>query len=230
MVDPLIIHFYGAGQRNYGKEMLYYRWLLSPACTLELQRAILTSGLVNWSGTARSFKPIDQGQEHHNLQIATSLKNFKNSTHDIDIVFDRLCLTNTAIASVRSQLETTFGEYMPGDHTVANTRLDSLMLAKDIYNMKLTRPRQRAELQLFSSFFASKDIQKEGMNTIHTHVDTFNKSHVKRSGQSFLGRLQVSESAEYMDIVGTVPFADLSDIEEDADYQGNDDSAEVEED
>jgi hypothetical protein len=56
------------------------------------------------------------------------------------------------------------------------------------------------------------------MNTIHTYVDTFNKSHIKRSRQFFLGRLQVLESVEYMDIVGTILFANLLDIEEDTDY------------
>ena len=41
MVDPLIVAFLGAGQWNYVYDMLFYRWLLSPACTPELQHAIL---------------------------------------------------------------------------------------------------------------------------------------------------------------------------------------------
>ena len=39
--------------------MLYYRWLLSPVNMLPLQRAILASGLVNWTGYRGAFKPVD---------------------------------------------------------------------------------------------------------------------------------------------------------------------------
>ena len=64
VVDPLILVF-DAGQHNYGREMLYHRWLLSDVNKPELQDAIITAGLVNWPGRASAHKPIDLSLEHH---------------------------------------------------------------------------------------------------------------------------------------------------------------------
>ena len=49
-VDHLIIPFSGAGQHNYGREMIFMRWLLSDAADPALQRAILATGVINPSG------------------------------------------------------------------------------------------------------------------------------------------------------------------------------------
>jgi hypothetical protein len=87
MVDLLIVVFFGASQYNYGREMLYYCWLLSPANTPELQQAILSSGLVNWVRRQLTFKPIDLALEYLNCYCKLDLRNFKNSTHDISLVF-----------------------------------------------------------------------------------------------------------------------------------------------
>jgi hypothetical protein len=72
-VEPLAVSFFGAGQFKYDHEMLYYRWVLSPACASELQKAILASGLVNMSARPDEHKATDLLQEHLNLEIATSL-------------------------------------------------------------------------------------------------------------------------------------------------------------
>ena len=80
MVDPLIVFFTGAGQTNYSREMLYYRWLLSPANSPELQHAILASGLVNWRGYAGASKPADLALEHLNCACKIDLRNLKNSS------------------------------------------------------------------------------------------------------------------------------------------------------
>ena len=92
LVDPLIILFFGNGQSNYGHEMLYYRWNLSPVNTDELQRAILSAGLVNWSGADDNYKPIDLSLEHLNNNCKTEINAYKNSTRDVDLIFDRVCL------------------------------------------------------------------------------------------------------------------------------------------
>lgn len=101
VVDLLIVVFFGASQSNYGQEMLYYRWHLSSDNTPELQRAILSSGLVNWSGRAGSFKPIDLAVKHLNCNCKLDLRNNKNSTHDIGVVFQRAALCDTWLREVR---------------------------------------------------------------------------------------------------------------------------------
>jgi hypothetical protein len=96
--------------------MVYYRHLLSDAS--DMQRAILASGLANTQGKPMSFKPIDQNQEHINLQIATSFRNYKNSTHDEDIVLDRLSLTANVVGICRSNIDKVFGQVIDGKHCV----------------------------------------------------------------------------------------------------------------
>ena len=82
-VPLLAVMFFGAGQHNYGHEMLHYHWLLSDASSLELQHAVLASGLVNWTGKAGSFKPIDLSLEHLNAGCKLDMSQHKNSTHDV---------------------------------------------------------------------------------------------------------------------------------------------------
>ena len=94
VVDPLILVF-GAGQHNYGREMLYYRWLLSDANTPELQHAILAAGLVNRPGRVTAHKPIDLSLEHLNAGVKIDMQCYKNSTHDVDRIFHRVGLCNT---------------------------------------------------------------------------------------------------------------------------------------
>ena len=78
LVDPLIILFFGAGQHNYGREMLYYRWQLSDVNTPELQHAILAAGLLNWPGRATGHKPIDLSLEHLNAGVKIDMQCYKN--------------------------------------------------------------------------------------------------------------------------------------------------------
>lgn len=50
-VDRLILAFTGAGQNNYSRGMIYFRWLLSDgAADAEQQRAVLATGVLNPSG------------------------------------------------------------------------------------------------------------------------------------------------------------------------------------
>jgi hypothetical protein len=183
LVDPLIIYFFGASQHNYGREMLYYRWLLSPVNTPELQHAILASGIINWQGKATTHKPIDLGQEHLNLSVATSIRSYKNSTHDIDIIFDRLCLVNTWVGALRTVLEETFGEHMPGAHTTANVNEDIFLLARRLFISELAAPRiLEQSTHSHSRPFDSYDIMSRGMEVIEKQVTLFNEQQVIRQG------------------------------------------------
>ena len=133
MVDPLIVVFFGAAQHNYGREMLHYRWNLSRANTSELQQAILAIGVVNWLGRESTFKPIDLALEHLNLHCKLDLRNFKNSTHDIEVVFQQTALCNTWLRDVRRQFESTFGEPMSGAHTSSQAVPDIFYLTWSLF-------------------------------------------------------------------------------------------------
>jgi hypothetical protein len=170
-VEPLAVSFFGAGQFKYGHEMLYYRWLLSPACAPELQKAILASGLVNMSARPDGHKATDLLQEHLNLEIATSLKNFKNSTHDIDAVFNRMCLTNTWIKTVRTKLEGEFGQSRKPNHTTASTAMDMFSLGRKLYLSKFAAPRKTNRP---SVMFDSRDIKTIGVDGLMAGVVKFN--------------------------------------------------------
>ena len=182
LVDPLIIHFLGTSQYNYGYEMLFYRWNLSPVNTPELQRAILASGLVNWQGKSTTNKPIDLGLEHLNGNCKIEMKCYKNSTHDISIIFDRVCLSNTWVRALREKLEDSFGESMPGTHTTAPTLLEIFFLARNLFLGDLAEPRSAERLAGHSRVFDSDDILQIGMDKLAEKVEYFNSHYVYRPG------------------------------------------------
>ncbi|TEY13525.1 hypothetical protein BOTCAL_3082g00010 [Botryotinia calthae] len=166
MVDPLILLFWGAGQVKYGREMLYYKWLLTPhVCSPELQHGILASSLVNWLGELWTHKAIDLMQEHMNLGCQIDMQCHKNSTHDIDKIFDRVCLTNTSQRIIRKMVEDAFGETMSGAHTTRSTEKDILSLAT-----RLARD-NRADPKLIGSgkgVYLSEDLWENGGNILET--------------------------------------------------------------
>jgi hypothetical protein len=179
-VDPLIIYFFGASQHNYGREMLFYRWNLSPVNTPKLQHAILSSGLVNWLGRATTHKAIDLGLEHLNGSCKIEMKCYKNSTHDADITFNRVCLSNTWVRALRERLEATFGEHMPGAHTTAAAIPDMFLLARTLFTSDLAEPRSTEQLAGMK-FFDSSNILQEGIGVLADRVDQFNQQHVRQS-------------------------------------------------
>ncbi|KAK3081759.1 hypothetical protein LTS18_003025 [Coniosporium uncinatum] len=174
LVDPLTVLFFGAAQRNYGYEMLHYRWNLSPVNDIALQRSILASGLVNWQGRPSTHKPIDLSLEHLNHFCKVEIKCYKNSTHDNDIIFNRICLSNTWIRSLRAKMEDWFGEDMPGTHTTANVVADMFLLASNLLKGGLAVPRNTTQLASFVGFYDSPDIMRDGMENLAKKVAIFN--------------------------------------------------------
>ena len=206
MVDPLIVVFFGASQHNYGREMLHYRWNLSSANTPLLQRAILSSGLVNWLGRESTFKPIDLALEHLNGNCKLDLRNFKNSTHDIEIVFQRTALCSTWIRDVRNRLEGVFGETMSGAHTSAAAVPDMFLLAWTLFvggYAKAMVNNTRAASHMFDSL----DILQAGMDVLEERVDQFNQQYVTRvvEGSSYVPSYAVDDGG-FVDIEA---FAEL---------------------
>lgn len=197
VVDPLIVLFFGAGQTNYGREMLYYRWLLSPANDNILQSSILASGLMNWRGHAGAFKPIDLALEHLNCACKIDLRNNKNSTHDVEIVFKRTALCNTWIRSMRDYLESEYGERMPGTHTSSNAVDDMFLLAWQMYTGGFASERNVDSLP-DRQMYDSVDIRTKGMLDLESRVDRFNSENVRRSA---IGTAPVAEDTGNTDFI-----------------------------
>ena len=110
--------------------MLYYQWnLLDGVNTPHLQHSILTSGLVNWQGKPNLFKPINLGLEHLNVACKINMKVYKNSTHNINITFDHLCLSNNWMCKLQEVVEDRFSQPMKGDHTSHSAELEIFSLA-----------------------------------------------------------------------------------------------------
>lgn len=200
LVDPLIIYFFGASQYNYGHEMLFYRWNLSHVNAPELQHSILASGLVNWHGRDTTHKPIDLGLEHLNGSCKIEMKCYKNSTHDIDIIFDRVCLTNTWIRELRTSIEDTFGQYMPSNHSTESTILDIFSLARTLISGDLAEPRNTEQLAGLGFIFESEDILRIGMDRVSEKVDLFNQQHVYNQEGAIVQESQSNESELITDI------------------------------
>lgn len=180
VVDPLIVTFFGAAQYSYGREMLYYRWNLSSVNTPELQHAILSSGLVNWSGRSNSFKPIDLHLEHLNCSAKLDFKMLKNSTHDIGIIFRRTALCSTWVQAMRRQMEGIFGEDMPATHTSASAIPDMFLTATTILRDGYAEPRGERALVGVRPF-DSCDIFLIGINMLEERIEIFNNRHASGS-------------------------------------------------
>ncbi|KAF1936991.1 hypothetical protein EJ02DRAFT_478313 [Clathrospora elynae] len=182
LVDPLAVIFFRSDQHNYGRDMLFYRWHLSSVNTEELQRSILASGLVNWLGRPNTFKHIDLALEHLNCYCKIDLRNVKNSTHDIELVFQRKSLCSTWIRGLRNKLENVYGEHMSGSHTSTAAIPDIFLIAWTLYNGGYAIPRDNRNTAAQSRLFSSVDIIQIGMDALEGRIDTFNTYHVRRSG------------------------------------------------
>lgn len=171
MVDQLVVWFYGAGQMNYGFELLHLRWLLSDGVSsAELQRAVLGSSLVNLSGTVGGFKPIDLALEHVNCCYSIDMKMFKNSTHDVDKVFGQVALTSSYISHLRVVIESSYGERTIGKHTEKSVLRDIFSLAYFLYHEGHTRPKASEQAGQFESL----DVLRVGMELLERKVESFN--------------------------------------------------------
>jgi hypothetical protein len=158
--------------------MLFYRWNLTSVNSPELQHALLSSGLVNWTGAPNTYKPIDLGLEHLNCSCKIEMKCYKNSTHDTDVIFNRVCLSNATVRTLRGKMEHTFGEEMPGAHTHASVELDMFLLAYTLYSSDLAAPRNPGQL-VGLQLFDSHDIFRTGVDVLAERVTQFNELHVQ---------------------------------------------------
>ena len=83
------------------------------------------------------------------------MKCYKNLTHNIDITFNQVCLSNTWVRVLYKRVEAIFSEYMPGTYTTAAVLLDMFLLACTLFTLDLAEPqsaRQLASRKFFNSY------------------------------------------------------------------------------
>src|SRR6266511_320864 len=112
--------------------MLFYRWNLSFINIFELQRVILAFGLVNWLDKSTVNKAIDLGLEYLNGSCKTEMKYYKNSTYDVDFIFNRVYLFNTWVRALRAKLEETFEKIISETHTIVFAVLETFSLTRNL--------------------------------------------------------------------------------------------------
>jgi hypothetical protein len=215
LIDPLIIMFFGMGQSNYGREMLFYRWNLSAVNDDELQRAILSSGLVNWTGVAGNYKPIDLSLEHLNNNCKTEINAYKNSTKDVDLIFNRVCLCNTRIRQLRDNLEHALSIPQNQAHTTMKADMDIFALARILYNDDLAAP--RAQHDVSGEISTSPDIIRIGASMLGEKVSAFNQQHVQNQHSAHAILIEGEDETVEIEYAGFADIREYVDAAEDID-------------
>jgi len=75
----------------------------------------------------------------------------------VDIIFNRVYLSNTWVRALRKKVEAIFGEYIPRTYTTAAALLDMFLLAYTLFTLDLAEPRSAEQLAGIK-FFDSCDI------------------------------------------------------------------------
>ncbi|SMR62468.1 unnamed protein product [Zymoseptoria tritici ST99CH_1E4] len=166
LVDRLIIQFLGAGQSNYGREMIYLRWLLSEAVDEELQTGILASSVLNQSGHRSKAVATDELVEIYNMEYSMDIKQHANSTHTLDKTFRRIALMRECTRVLKlifGGLGATYTNY----HTAKNTSDDIIGYGMQLQEKGLSSIKARTGA-------LSEDIRQAGVELLLSKVGNFN--------------------------------------------------------
>ena len=151
--------FEGSRQCRYALEMLHlYRLIASSATTPELKLAILSNSLVNLRGKEDSWQEVDLFLEHLNLELKRQLWARKNSTFDVDLLFETTALNGPYCAKIRTVIESQFGEYTNARHQLKSAADDIHMLA---YELSYRSIRKSSSSR--SSKFTAPDYLSDGI-------------------------------------------------------------------
>ncbi|KAI1204052.1 uncharacterized protein F4807DRAFT_466077 [Annulohypoxylon truncatum] len=180
IIPQLPLFFFGAKSNNYGPEMLYFAWLLHTDVTEpELATGILRSGLVRCTTAGSGWKAIDLALEHINGAFAIDIKNNKNSTRNVSIMFDHLSVIGPYTASIRGTLERSLNTTQKGRHTTPSTNRDVMEYACKIYVDGDTK-RRLDGYSISHSPYDAPDILYEGLKHLaNTKIDEFNMKVVR---------------------------------------------------
>lgn len=179
VIDQCCVAFIGNKQSRYAAEMLRFRWLISSAaCYPELQRAILANGLVNTSGRSDSWYPIDQMNEHLNLMLKEILFARRNSTFNVDYLFDSCTWTATYTTELRDSIERLLGERTKNEHTTRLRSDDIRSLAYNLADESLVYRSGR------DSGFEARDILSKGYQDLAKTIERFNENFNRKPDNS----------------------------------------------
>jgi len=103
-------------------------------------------------------------------------------------------------------MEDSFGEYMPGAHTVAEATPAMFLLAGKVLKDGLASPRIDEELANYTGFFDSFDIFSAGMQVLAEKVDIFNTT--LGVYPSSIDTMEDDDSTIHIDIDGVEERAD----------------------
>ena len=91
-VDYLILAFIGLGQSNYSRKILYLYQLLSDTTYLKLQKAILTTSIINPSRKRSKAVALDKQLKLYNLDYSKDIAYQSNSIYNIATTFRKVVL------------------------------------------------------------------------------------------------------------------------------------------
>ena len=174
LINLLIIYFFRASQYNYSYKMLYYRQNLSLVNTPELLYIILASSIINQLGGDIINKLINLRLKYLNSSYKIKIKYYKNSTYNINIIFNRVYLSNIQVRALRIKLEYTFSKYISSTYITASIVLDIFLLARNLYSRDLAKPRSTNYLAGGRKFFDSENILQISIDRLAEKVILFN--------------------------------------------------------
>ena len=181
--------------------MLFYRQNLTLVNLPELQYIILSFRLVNQLRAPDKYKAINFRLEYLNRSYKIKIKYYKNSTCDIDIIFNRVYLLNTIVKILRSKIEYIFSKEILGAYTQVKADLNIFILARNLYSGNLATPRllvQLVGLRLFNSY----DIFNTRVEVLARKVNKFNQVYIRspRLVTTSYPSLDIEDLASFIDI------------------------------
>ncbi len=130
-IDRCCVYFHGSGQSKYAFEMLYLQRLISTrAAAPELQRAILTNGLINRRGKVDSWYETDRLVEFHNGTLRKLLNAKRGSSLTLDYLFKHCALNTDFFANLAKQIESFYGVHRSGEHPEKSAERDIRVMAQ----------------------------------------------------------------------------------------------------
>ena len=65
------------------------------------------------------------------------MKCYKNSTHNVDIIFNQICLFNIWVKALHKKIKAIFGKHMPGIYIIAAALPDMFLFVYALFILNL---------------------------------------------------------------------------------------------
>ncbi|XTI91946.1 hypothetical protein V2W45_1250057, partial [Cenococcum geophilum] len=99
---------------------------------------ILSSRFINWPNRVIIYKAINLRLKYLNSSYKIKIKCYKNLTYNIDVIFNRVYLSNTWVKALRKRVEAIFSEYMLRTYTTTILP-DMFLLAYTLFTLDLAK-------------------------------------------------------------------------------------------